>query len=155
MFKIFKKLNKVEIISEPERRVDGFYFHVKVPCVVEPLTISTRDLLAKHVSQLSKEDKNIVINTFKLEVKYKLLYITDDEFLLLDLQTGKDDWLDLNYFSLKKLPENSLSTKDIIKITQRLEYQSINSNNNKFNNFLSYDSEDDDSRKVIKLKLVE
>ena len=45
MFKIFKKLNKVEIISEPERRVDGFYFHVKVPCVVEPLTISTRDLL--------------------------------------------------------------------------------------------------------------
>ena len=69
MFKIFKKLNKVEIISEPERRVDGFYFHVKVPCVVEPLTISTRDLLAKHVSQLSKEDKNIVINNALQNIK--------------------------------------------------------------------------------------
>ena len=154
MLRFLSKFNKVEIISEPVRRIDGFYFHVKVPCVVEPLTISTRDLLSKHASQLSREDKKIVINTFKLEVKYKLMYITDEEFLILDLQTGEDDWLDLNCHALKKLPENSLSTKDIIKITQRLEYQSIDSNNNKFDNLSAYEAEDE-NKKVVNLKLVD
>ena len=80
MLKIFKKLNKVEIISEPERRVDGFYFHVKVPCVVEPLTISTRDLLVKHVSQLSKEDKNIIEISSKKNLP-EILSVASDEYI--------------------------------------------------------------------------
>jgi len=135
MFKYFKKLDKVRIISEPIQKSDGFYFHIKIPCVVEPVTLSTRDLLSKHANQLSKEDKAIVINTFKMEVKYKLLAITDKEFLILDLNTKKTHWLDLTYTALKKLPENSLRTRDITKITDKIAYEVTAANRQRFTDY--------------------
>ena len=152
MFKYFKKLDKVRIISEPIHRTDGFYFHVKVPCVVEPITISTKDLLSKHANQLSKEDKTIVINTFKLEVKYKLLSITDKEFLIMDLQTKKTHWLDLTYAALRKLPENSLRTQDITKITDKIAYEVTSANTQRFADYSQFPT--DEADKIVNFKVV-
>lgn len=152
MFKYFKKLDKVRLISEPIQKSDGFYFHIKIPCVVEPVTLSTRDLLSKYANQLSKEDKAIVINTFKMEVKYKLLAITDKEFLILDLNTKKTHWLDLTYTALKKLPENSLRTRDITKITDKIAYEVTSTNKQRFTDYSKCAPASED--KILKLKIV-
>ena len=152
VFKYFKKLDKVRIVSAPIHKLDGFYFHVKIPCVVEPVTLSTRDLLSKHSNQLSKEDKAIVINTFKLEVKYKLIAITDKEFLIMDLQTKKKHWLDLTYAALRKLPENSLRTKDITKITDKISYEITSTNKQRFTDYSKCAPASED--KILKLKIV-
>ena len=89
MFHFFKRVNRVRLVSEPIQRVDGFYFVVKVPCVHEQITLSTRNLLSQYAPQLSKEDKAIAIKTFKMEVKYTLLSMTDKEFEIEDITTGE------------------------------------------------------------------
>ena len=136
--KLFKKTNHMQIISEKYEKTDGIYFDVKIYGVIEPLKLSARELAEKHLYKFSQQDKKTILSAYKFDFKYRLTYTTDEEFMLYDLFSGEDVWIDLNYRSLKKFSDGALTKRDIIKITQKIEHETMETNNNNCNIYDRY-----------------
>lgn len=119
----------MSITSEQYEKKDGVYFDVKIYGVIETLRVSARELAENGLYKFSKKDKKTILNACKFDFRYRLKYTTDEEFLLHDLFSGEDIWLDLNYRSLKRFSDGTLNKRDIIKITQKIEHETMETNN--------------------------
>ena len=128
----------MQIISEKYEKADGIYFDIKVFGIIEPLNLSARELAEKHLYKFSQKDKKTILGAYKFDFRYRLSYVTNEEFMLFDLFSGEDVWIDLNYRSLKKFPDGSLTKCDIIKITQRIEHETMETNNRYYSDYDRY-----------------
>ena len=136
--KLFKKTNQMRIESERYEKTDGIYFDIKVYGIIEPLNLSTRELAEKHLYKFSSKDKKTILEAYKFDFRYRLVYVTNEEFMLYDLFSGEDVWIDLNYRSLKKFSDGALTKRDIIKITQRIEHENTETNDNHYSVYGRY-----------------
>lgn len=135
----FSSINKIRLVSSPIKKMDGYYFDVKVPSIIEPINISASELHQKHCQQLSKNDQETVAKYSAYQVKYQLICIQVDDFLILNIKTGERSWMPLELKSLKSIEERTMTDKELIQITHAIEKSVQSKNNAKVLDYMQYE----------------